>query len=132
MGCWEVVGAAVDGCSSQIKDSMEALKIYRSKDMVEKSFDDIKNAEDTKRLRVHSDRNVESRLFLSFLALILRSSIANTIRENKELSTLGVARLLGEMNTLREVTVAHRYKSAITEPTKIQKLVIEAFDLKLS
>lgn len=118
--------------SNYIKDSMEALRIYRSKDMVEKSFDDIKNAEDTKRLRVHSDRNVESRLFLSFLALILRSSIANTIRENKQLSTLGVARLLSEMNTLREVTVAHRYKSAITEPTKIQKQVIEAFDLKLS
>ncbi len=75
---------------------------------------------------------VESRLFLNFLALIIRSGISNKIRGNKKLETVGVASILREMSTPREVTESHHYRCVITEPTKIQKLVISAFELEFS
>lgn len=117
--------------SNHEKDAMTALECYRNKDVVEKSFDDLKNEEDCRRLRMHSDQAAEGKLFLGFLALILRSSIANGIRGNKELSQLDVPRLLRELNTLREVTVEHRYRRAITEPTRIQRLIFDSFAINI-
>jgi len=111
------------------KDTLSALECYRNKDVVEKCFDDLKSEEDCKRLRMHSDSLAENKMFLCFLALILRSSISNGIRQNEELSRLGVPRILREMNTLREVTVEHRYRQAVTEPTKIQRLVLETLQI---
>ena len=56
--------------SNKIKDPMEALRVYRTKDVVENSFDDLKNQLDMKRLRVHDSGVMDTRLFLQFLALI--------------------------------------------------------------
>lgn len=117
--------------SNHIKDPMLALAYYRDKDVVEKSFDDLKNEEDCKRLRMHSDHTADCKLFLSFLALILRGFLANGIRGHEELERLGIPRLLREMNTLREITEEHRYRRIVTEPTRIQKLIIDAFGLEL-
>ncbi|MBN1970685.1 MAG: transposase, partial [Candidatus Delongbacteria bacterium] len=56
--------------SNKIKNAKEALEIYRNKDVVENCFDDLKNHLDMKRIRVHSSKNMDSRLFIQFLALI--------------------------------------------------------------
>jgi len=113
------------------KDTAAALECYRNKDVVEKSFDDLKAEADCKRLRMHSDKVAENKLFLCFLALILRSHLTNCIRECSELVQLGIPRILQEMNTLREVKVEHRYRSVITEPTRIQQLVMDTLNIKL-
>lgn len=115
--------------SNCIKEPMVALASYREKDVIEKSFDDLKNEEDCKRLRVHSDRNADSKLFLAFLALIIRSFIANKVRQNRELERIGIPGIIREMNTLREITEKHRYRRIITEPTRIQRLVMECFGI---
>ncbi len=115
--------------SNHEKDPIVALKNYRNKDVIEKNFDDLKNEDDCKRLRVHSDRTADSKLFINFLALIIRSNINNVIRDNEELKNVGVSKIINEMNTLREIREKHHYRSATTEPTKRQKLIIEAFKL---
>ena len=117
--------------SNSQKDPMDALDCYRNKDVIEKSFDNLKSEEDCKRLRMHSDQTAESKLFVCFLALILRSFIANGIRGHEELERLGIPRLLRELNTLREVTSEHRYRRAVTERTKIQQMIMEVFNLSL-
>ena len=68
--------------SSKITNPIEALHIDREKDAVENSFDDLKNSLDMKRLRIHSAKAMDSRLFLQFLALILISYIRNTTRQD--------------------------------------------------
>ncbi|MDX9803750.1 MAG: transposase [Dehalococcoidales bacterium] len=40
--------------TNDIKDPLQALEVYRTKDAVEKCFDDLKNHLDMKRLRTHS------------------------------------------------------------------------------
>ena len=45
--------------SNTVKESEHALQIYRDKDLVEKTFDDLKNSIDSKRLRVHLDESMK-------------------------------------------------------------------------
>ncbi len=61
--------------SDSIDNAEEALRIYRSKDVVEKSFARLKNTLDLNRLRVHNDARMESKLFISFVALLLISEL---------------------------------------------------------
>lgn len=117
--------------SSKIKDPLQALNIYRGKDVVENCFDDLKNHLDMKRLRVHSSRAMDSRIFLQFLALIFISQIRNTIREDRILKNLTVRELMEEMETLVQIRYSNRYGQLITETTPIQRLIIAAFDVKL-
>ncbi len=48
----------------------ELLNSYRKRDMVEKMFDIEKNEMDTKRLRIHSEKNMNGRIFVKFIGLI--------------------------------------------------------------
>jgi hypothetical protein len=59
-----------------VKDPIEALQIYRDKDVdvVEKSFDDLKNQLDMKHLRMHRSAAVDGRLFVQFITLIYMSA----------------------------------------------------------
>lgn len=57
--------------SNFIKDKTEALAIYREKDCVEKSFDDLKNQMDMKCLRIHSEETMNGWIFVQFLTLII-------------------------------------------------------------
>ncbi len=54
--------------SNHIKDTTKALEVYRSKDAVEKCFDDLKNDLDMKRLRIHSAAAMEGRIFIQFIS----------------------------------------------------------------
>src|SRR3990167_8731732 len=53
--------------SNTIKDSAYALQVYRDKDLVEKTFDDLKNSMDSKRLRVHLDESDAMGISIRFL-----------------------------------------------------------------
>ncbi|RDI91906.1 hypothetical protein Q502_10610, partial [Mesotoga sp. Brook.08.YT.4.2.5.2.] len=64
------VGRDVGAFAPGIKDPVEALRVYRNKDTIEKSFDDLKNQLDMKRLRIHSAASMDGRLFVQFIALI--------------------------------------------------------------
>jgi len=61
--------------SNGVKDPVEALKIYRAKDMIEKSFNDLKDRLNMRRTSVSSEENLEGKLFLQFVALIYLSYI---------------------------------------------------------
>ena len=61
--------------SDTVDDAQEALDIYRTKDVVEKNFDRMKNTLDLRRLRVHNDERMENKLFVSFLALALVAAL---------------------------------------------------------
>jgi len=61
--------------SNGVKDPVEALKIYRSKDMIEKAFTDLKDRLNMRRTSVSSEENLEGKLFLQFIALIYLSYV---------------------------------------------------------
>ena len=97
---------------------MEALQNYRNKDVVEKSFDNLKNSLDLKRLRVHLEENMKGRLFIQFIALIFISYIQRIMNE-KALGKFGSASgLLEELELLNVITFSGQYGRVTSELTK--------------
>ncbi len=117
--------------SNGIKDPLEALRVYRNKDAVEKCFDDLKNQLDMKRLRVHSSVSMNGRLFVQFIALIYMSALRKKMRSAGLIESYTVRELLWEMETLTQVRYSGRYGHILTEITKPQRRIIKDLQLKL-
>ena len=56
--------------SNDIKDPREALDVYRSKDVIEKAFGNLKERLNMRRTSVSSEQNLEGKLFVQFVALM--------------------------------------------------------------
>ena len=117
--------------SNKIKQADEALQVYRNKDIVENCFDDLKNQLDMKRLRVHSSKAMDSRLFLQFLALIYISKIRQTTKDYKKLKHLSVRDTMEIMETLSQIKLSNRRKKIRTETSPLQREILRAFDISL-
>lgn len=117
--------------SNSIKDPVEALQIYRDKDVVEKCFDDLKNQLDMKRLRMHSAATVDGRLFVQFIALICMSALRQEMRRSDLIEQYTVRELLQEMETLTKVKYSGKYGHILTEVTKPQREILKHLNIEL-
>ena len=59
--------------SNEIKDPIEALEIYRNKDLIEKAFGNLKERLNLRRTLVSSELSLDGKLFVEFVALIYLS-----------------------------------------------------------
>ena len=118
--------------SNTIKDPEAALRIYRDKDAVEKNFDDLKNEMDMKRLRIHSEKTMEGRLFVQFLALILSTWIKNKMRDANLFKKYSFREVMDELGAFKLVTFSNRKKLVVPQVTKMQEKLAEVFDLDLT
>jgi len=109
--------------SNGIKDPVEAIRVYRDKDAVEKCFDDMK--------RMHTSATVDGRLFVQFIALILISAIRKEMRSSKLIEKYTVRELLQEMKTLTKLKYSGKYGHILTEVIKAQRDILKAFDIQL-
>lgn len=117
--------------SSRIKDPVEALRVYRTKEVVENSFDDLKNQLDMKRLRVHDSGAMDTRLFLQFLALIFICHIRNTCNGNDELKNFTVREIMETLESLVRIKYAGRYGAFYTEIGPKQRKILAAFGVSI-
>lgn len=117
--------------TNSIKDPVEALQIYRDKDVVEKSFSDLKNQLDMKRLRMHSSATVDGRLFVQFIALIYISALRREMRKSDLIERYTVRELLQEMETLTKVKYSGKYGYILTEVTKPQREILKGMNIEL-
>ena len=111
--------------TTRFKDPVEALRVYRDKDIIEKCFDDLKNSLDMKRLRMHSIETVDGRLFVQFIALILTSALRRAMRQSKLIEHYTVREVLLEMEPLTKIQYAGKYGQILTEITKPQREILE-------
>jgi hypothetical protein len=117
--------------TTKFKEPLEALQVYRDKDVVEKSFDDLKNALDMKRLRMHSIETVDGRLFVQFIALILMSALRQAMRAEKLMKKYTVRELLLEMDSLTKIHYDGKYGIILTELTKSQREILTLLNIDL-
>ena len=114
--------------SNDIQDPKEALRIYRAKDVVEKGFLRLKCDLDLGRLRVHSQERMQNKVFIGFIALVLRSAIHNVMLDKELYKKMTMNQLLKTVSKLRVQEIG---KEQIVFPaTKMQKEIFEAFGLE--
>ncbi len=68
--------------SNEKMDAKTALDLYRNKDLIEKSFGNIKERLNLRRLLVSSEKSLGGKLFVAFVALIYLSHIKKGMRQS--------------------------------------------------
>jgi len=85
-------------------DASGTLAVYRGKDIIEKAFSGMKNYLDFKRMRTHSTVTTDGKLFIGFIALILRSAIRRALSTCEETKNMSVGTALRELHKLKRIT----------------------------
>jgi transposase len=86
--------------SNDIKDAVLALETYRNKDMVEKAFENLKERLNLRRVAVSSERSLDGKLFVQFIALFYVSYITKKMQENNLFKDYTLQELLDELDII--------------------------------
>jgi len=112
-------------------NSYDVLKIYRNRDVIEKNFDQFKNHLDFKRMRTHWAKTTSGKMFIGFLALILRSYMLRLLKQSNDTKHLTFERVLLELRKIKAVTLSDM--SEVLMPlTKLQKTILSVLGVTIS
>jgi transposase len=103
---------------------MSALKIYRSKDMIEKAFGNLKERLNMRRTSVSSEENMEGKLFVQFVALIYLSYIKKTMSDHNLFKDYIMQELLDELDVIERFEQPGR-RHRLSEITQKQKYLYQ-------
>ena len=114
------------------KTTAQILEIYRRRDMVEKSFDQLKNELDMKQLRCHNGDTTEGKVFVAFLALIVRAYMMNKLTELMRQNGYPFRKIQLELDKITALSVTPNAKPCLTNPlTKLQRMIFEHLEVTL-
>ena len=108
----------------------EIMRSYREKEMVEDCFDTTKNGLSDKRLHVHGDAQLEGKMFVMFLGLILTRLLRKRLKpylEQKNCTLHDVIRELKKITYFKNSKGKWLSKNALT---RTQKEIISCLDLE--
>jgi len=86
--------------SNEIKDPIEALEIYRNKDLIEKAFGNLKDRLNFRRMEVSSELSLDGKLFVEFIALIYLSYIKKMMQDKSLFKSYTMQGLLDEFDVI--------------------------------
>lgn len=86
--------------TNEVKDPVEALALYRSKDLVEKAFGNLKEHLSFRRMEVSSELSLDGKLFVEFIALIFLSYLKKMMQVNNLFRTYTMQGLLDEFDII--------------------------------
>jgi transposase len=114
--------------SNFVTDVKEAIRIYREKDIVEKGFCRLKNSLDLGRIRVHSEANMQNKVFVGFISLILLSGIHNIMQDGMLYREMTMKKLILTLSKLK-LQIVNGVR-VLFPVTKTQREIYEAFGIK--
>ena len=111
----------------------DVLEDYRCRDKAEKIFDIVKNGIGVDRLRTSSSSQVNGRLFVAFIAVIIRVLIENKLRQNNLLSKYSVDESLAILKKIKQIKLADGtlITCEIPKKARIIKDAIESTNIKI-
>lgn len=120
--------------TSEKMTAKEALLLYKSRDTSEKLFRGDKSYLGDKSLRVYGDSAAESKIFIEFIALIIRNRIYSYLKEEmKELGKrpnyMTVPAALRELEKIEMVRLTDNRYHLDHAITATQKTILKSFDI---
>lgn len=120
--------------TSEKMTASEALNLYKSRDISEKLFGSDKTFLGNRSFRVASSQAAEAKIFIQFIALIIRARIYTLLRKRKAempgkpnyLSVLSALKELEKIELIRQPNGNYKLDHAVTD---IQKVILGAFGL---
>ena len=120
--------------SSEKMNAKDAINLYKSRDVSEKIFRADKSYLGNHCLRVASEEAASNKIFIGFLALIIRCRIYTALKEKakalakkpNDLTVPAAIRELEKIEMTRQLDKVYRLDHAVT---KTQKVILSAFDM---
>lgn len=117
--------------TSEEMSTSKALDIYRGRDNIEKMFRSLKSGIDFNKARVHTTESLKSKVFVTFIAMIVRNELFQKAEElrkkNRKAYTVpGMISELENIECTRNSVGKYRRKYALTAK---QKLILKQFDM---
>ncbi|MEN6432602.1 MAG: IS1634 family transposase, partial [Smithella sp.] len=81
-------------------DAMQALETYRNKDAVEKAFGNLKERLSMRRMLVSSEKSLDGKLFIQFIALIYLSYIKKRMQEKRLFGTYTLQEVFDKLDSI--------------------------------
>ena len=121
--------------TSEKMTAKEAIALYKSRDASEKLFRGDKSYLGNKCLRVHSDEAASAKIFIEFIALIVRCSIYTCLKKavkgmgkkQNYMTVPAAIRELEKIEMVRQLDDVYRLDHAVTAT---QKTILNAFGIK--
>ena len=110
--------------SNEKMDAIEALEVYRNKDVVEKAFGNLKERLNMRRLLVSSEESLNGKLFIAFIALIYLSYIKKQMQIKNLYKKYTMQSLLDKLDVIECFEYPNK-KPLIGEILKEQKEIYE-------
>ena len=115
----------------------EAIELYKSRDVSEKVFRSDKSYLGNGSLRVASEEAASNKIFIGFLALIIRCRMYTALNDKKKkmdkkpnyMTVPAAIRELEKIEMTRQLDKVYRLDHAVT---KAQKIILSAFDIEAS
>ncbi|MDX8551593.1 transposase, partial [Methanospirillum hungatei] len=86
--------------TNETMDAVTALEIYRNKDVVEKAFGNLKERLNMRRSLVSSEKSLDGKLFVQFVALIYLSYIKKQMQVTDLLKKYTLPSLLDKLDVI--------------------------------
>jgi len=115
--------------SNEVKDPGEALSLYRSKDVVEKAFGNLKERLNFRRMQVSSELSLNGKIFVEFVALIYLSYVKKSMQDANLFEQWTLQGLLDELDTIERFE-APEQGCILGEVTKKQAEIYEALGVQ--
>ena len=120
--------------TSEKMTAKEAISLYKSRDASEKLFRGDKSYLGNKSLRVYSDESASSKIFIEFIALIVRSKIYTALKEEMKnldkkpnyMTVPAAIKELQKIEMVRQLDHVYRLDHAVTA---MQKTILKAFGM---
>ena len=136
----DVIEREIDLCgyfcivTSQKMTAKEAIELYKSRDASEKLFRADKSYLGNKSFRVYTDESVSAKVFIEFVALIVRSRFYTLLKDENErlesrqnyMNVPAAIRELEKIEMIRGMDKVYRLDHAITAT---QKTILKAFGI---
>jgi transposase len=106
----------------------DALAEYSTRDYIEKDFDEMKNAIDMKRIRVHTDARMKARLFIQFIAEIYMRDIRVRIRNSELCNNMTMKQVFSHIKTIYKVIFKGKYNDVYPDLSKQQRNILDAIN----
>ena len=110
--------------------SAQVLSHYRDKDQVEKAFMNLKDRLNMRRLRMSSERGLEGKLFVQYLALILVSELKHRMEQANLFKDYTLDEVLEAFNRV-EYFIHPSFGMTIGEILQKQEKLYEQLNLKI-
>ena len=101
-----------------------AMSNYRARDIAEKVFDAYKNATGNNRLRSGKDDASQGRVFLGFLAVVLRSLFEQRLRESSLIKHYSVQQALSLLRKIKNLKFASGKEIILEVPKKVREVAM--------